>query len=69
MKVWTCTGFEGHYPVGTAAVVVAETVDQAVDFLNAELRHRGLSPSVTADKLKPLPTHAPGALVLADGDY
>ena len=69
MKVWTITGFEGHWPVGTAAVVVAETADQAAETLNAELRHRGLSPSAKAEGFDELQTHQRGAVVLCDGDY
>jgi hypothetical protein len=29
MGVWTCNNFEGLYPVGTAAVVVADTEEHA----------------------------------------
>jgi hypothetical protein len=69
VKVWTCTGFDGHYPVGTAAVVVAETAEQAADELNRELRRRGLAGDVTSDGMRELETETPGALVLADGNY
>jgi len=69
VKVWTCTEFAGHYPVGTAAIVVAETAEQAADELNRELRRRCLSGAVTHEQMREFETETPGALVLADGDY
>lgn len=69
MKVWTNTQFEGHWPVGVAAVVVADTRGQAAEMLNQQLTKRGLSPSATADQFDPLPTHTPLVAILRDGDY
>lgn len=69
MKVWTITGFDGHYPVGTAAVVVAETAEQAAAELNRELLERGLSGNVAPSTLRKLDTRTLGAVVLCDGNY
>ena len=69
MKVWTNTDFEGHWPVGVAAVVVADTAMQAAELLNNELQKRGLSRSATAEQFASLPTSRPMAVVLRDGDY
>ena len=69
MKVWTNTTFSGHYPVGTAAVVVAETAEQAAQLLQTALAERGLRGPVTADQFVLLPVDQPRAVVLLDGDY
>ena len=61
MRAWTCTTFEGHYHVGCAAVVVAETEAVALHWLVDELKSHGLSglrsDGATLDNtdLKPLP--------------
>lgn len=69
MKVWTNTRFPGHYPVGTAAVVVADTAGQAAEVLNDELERVGLGRPATADQFDRLPTTRHIARVLLDGDY
>lgn len=69
MKVWTNNKFHGHWPVGTAAVVVAETPEQAAEMLREELRGRGLIVQVLPEQFEPLDTDAPAARVLCDGDY
>ncbi len=65
MGVWTCNDFTGHWPVGTAAVVVAKNRDEAERLLAAELTARGLG---GAFNLEPLPS-GPYVRILADGDY
>lgn len=69
MKVWTNNKFHGHYPVGTAAVVVADTAGQAAEMLAAELKKVGLLAPVTEDQFEQLPTSRHGVRVLCDGDY
>ena len=69
MKVWVSTKIEGHYPVGTAVVVVAENEEQACAFLENELAAHGLPQAVTPDMLERVPLGLPGALVLNDGNY
>lgn len=67
--IFTCTGFLGFNPVGTAAVVVAESADSAVRILNRELRKRRLPGKVTPDMLTELSTIVPHAIILNAGDY
>lgn len=68
MKVFTCTTFEGCYPVGTAAVVVALDEAEAVRLLGLELAKRGLRLS-SDDIFMEIPLHQTAAIVLRDGDY
>lgn len=76
MRAWTCTDFEGHWPVGCAAVVVAESEAVALHWLVKELKNCGLTglasdgSELTNNNLKPLPIHG-GRLcrVLNDGNY
>lgn len=69
MKVWTNKKFSGHYPVGTAAVVVADTVEQAAEVLNDALETYGLSRTATPDQFEHLPTNRQTAMILCDGNY
>jgi len=69
MKVWLNTDFTGHYPVGTAAVVVADTAQQAAEMLNAALVEGGLTANSTPEQFTRLPTNSPRAVVLNDGNY
>lgn len=69
MKVWTNTKFEGHYPVGVAAVVVADTDMQAAEVLNQKLLAHGLKATAKAEQFERLPTTHQMAVVLCDGDY
>lgn len=52
MKLWTCTTFSGHWPVGTAAIVIANNVDYACIALEDDLRKQGLSQTITPDMLE-----------------
>ena len=69
MNVWINTVFEGRYPAGTAAVVVARTRQGAADLLNDELRAHGSAPRASADQFVRLRTDRAHAIVLCDGDY
>jgi hypothetical protein len=69
MQVWLNSRFKGHYQVGTAAVVVAETVEDAADILNDSLEACGLPRPATADQFVRLKINKPLAVVLADGNY
>lgn len=68
MKIYTNTSFTGHWPVGTAAVVRAETAEEAAEILNAELRRNGLRGDATAGEMDPMPP-GKGVVILNDGDY
>lgn len=69
MKVWITTEFKGFYPVGTSAVVVAESAESAATILNKELIDVGLPKSAEPRHFKRLPTNKPVAIILNDGDY
>ncbi len=68
MKVWSHNKFKGHWPVGTAAVVVAETREEAGFILNEELDRRGLR-FCDPDQFEEIPFEAGTVRVLCDGDY
>jgi hypothetical protein len=68
MKVFTCTTFEGRWPVGTAAVVVAPDESEARRLLGMELAKRGLRLD-RDDIFLEVPLHQTAAIVLRDGDY
>ena len=68
MRVFTCTDGTGHWPVGFAAVVVAETEDDARAQLNELMRADGLQ--ATGDEtLVPIDTGHVGGVLLVNGDY
>ena len=75
MRVFTCDDFKGHYPVGTAAVVVASDIAEARKLLDAELASRGLPqhdghPSrPTVPTLTQVYTSKPRVIILCDGNY
>jgi hypothetical protein len=71
MKVWTCNRFTGHYPVGCAAVVYAETQQEAVDILNASLKEQGLEGDAAIEDMELFPCHPQWVEVriLCDGQY
>jgi len=66
-KVFTCTDFQGHWPVGVSVVIVATDERHAKNLLARALRHDGL---VVGDfTVQELDTSHPWALLLNDGDY
>lgn len=69
MKLWTCTTFSGHWPVGTAAIVIANNVDYACIALEDDLRKQWLSQTITPDMLEQVKFDAPKVIVLNNGDY
>lgn len=69
MNVWTNTEFEGFWPVGVAAVVVADDAEEAALLLNDELKRVGLRPIANAKQFVRMPTHIKGAVILNNGDY
>lgn len=68
MKVFTCTSFTGHYPVGVSALIVAETEDEARTMLLEELRKEGL-PQKHKIYLTEIALEEKKAIVLQNGDY
>jgi len=69
MKVYFCTRFTGHYPTGTAAIIVAKSVEDAVTLINSELEAIGLKQEVTSADLVVVNTRKQSINILCDGDY
>lgn len=68
MKVFTARNFPGHWPVGTAAVIVAETKERALELLNIELANQSLEPAKEED-VEPVRTLKESCTILCNGDY
>lgn len=69
LKVFTNTGFEGHYPVGVAAVIVAKDKHDAAILLSNALFDAGLDPNVTEENMIEINLTEEYASVLCDGNY
>lgn len=69
MKVFTNNKFEGYYPVGSAAVVIAKDKDDAARLLSDKLFNIGLNPSVTSDSMIEVNIEESHAVILVDGNY
>lgn len=67
-RVFVASGFRGFNPVGTAAVIVAESPERALALLNQQLSAKGLAPA-ELHCLREMPTESEGCAVLCDGDY
>lgn len=68
MKLFYNRTFKGHWPVGTSAVVVAATAEDAATALEDELHSLGLSQSVSAQSMIELEMK-PQVVILQHGDY
>lgn len=68
MKVFVCTDFTGHWPVGTSAVMIASTIEEAGKLLRKELEKYGLDPN-DEFTLTEILTQEPKAVILNDGNY
>lgn len=71
MKVFYNTEFKGHYPVGTAALVVAENAATAAVLLRDELAKQGLDQEVLAAHMVELKLKDDKrqVIVLLNGNY
>jgi hypothetical protein len=69
MKLFSHTSFGGHYPVGVAAVVVAEDKKQAKSLLEADLKMAGLPQEISEDDLDEIGLESPKSIILNDGNY
>ena len=67
MRVFVCTDHAGHYPVGTASVVLAPTREDAERMLAVALAEKSLP--ALGFTLRELPATEPRAVVLCDGEY
>jgi hypothetical protein len=71
MRLFTCTDFTGHWPVGTAAIVLAADEDAARELLRALLAESGLGRQNENEPLKltEIDINTANAIILNDGNY
>jgi hypothetical protein len=69
MPVYTNNDFIGRWPVGSAAVVAADTPERAAELLSAELARIGLRQTVQASDMTPFDSGQESVAILCDGDY
>lgn len=66
MKVFTNKSFKGHWPVPTAAVVIADSRGEAAILLEDMLRSVGLEQRVEPQEMDEMTS---GVAILSNGDY
>lgn len=69
MKIWTNKEFHGFWPVGTAAVIIADTAEIATEKLNAALVEHGLKPTAEAKDMICFEYEDGNVRILNDGVY
>lgn len=69
MRVFYSNDFRGHWPVGTAAVIVARNLDEAYTLMLSKLIGMGLGKDQSDFTVHEVATDATGVIVLQDGDY
>jgi hypothetical protein len=69
MKVFTNRTFKGLWPVGTAAVVVADTQEEAAKMLEKELNLIGLRQTIDIESMVEVDTSNQLIIILNDGNY
>lgn len=69
MKIYTSIEFAGHWPVGTAAVIVANDCIQAAILLQQQLTIRGLMQIIDPARLVEIDIDEPCCFILCDGNY
>jgi hypothetical protein len=69
LRVFVNTKFDGHSPVGVAAVVFAEDAKEAAEQLIGELHTVGLPQTVDPADMVEICPNGPTAYVLCDGNY
>lgn len=67
-RVYACTNFRGHWPVGVASVVVAIDKREARRLLTQKLQEAGISVEDKLD-LSEIDLQNKGAVILNDGDW
>ena len=68
LKIYKCLDFEGHWPVGTAAVVIAPDKETARKLLSDDLKKQGLTLK-DSDEFHEIPHDKAASYVLHNGDY
>lgn len=71
MRLFSCTNFNGFYPVGVAAIIWAESPEKATEQLNESLRNRGLEGNSNVVDMHEIHTEGqdPFVTILNDGNY
>lgn len=69
MNVYTCTGFTGVQPTGTAALIMAPNKEYAKVLLERELASRGLKQEIKLENIVRVSTMISRVEILCDGDY
>lgn len=69
MRIFVNTRFEGHWPVGVAAIAFANSREEAAEQLSAELATAGLPQAVPVEHMAEIYPMGPTAYVLCDGNY
>ena len=68
MNVYTCTTFRGHWPVATAAAVVANNAEDAAHLLMGALA-AALPQRIEACEMVRVDIKRANVVILRDGDY
>ena len=69
MKLFYNKEFEGLYPVGTAAIVVAKDSTRAAQMLQAELEDKGMHQTVLPSSMVEFKGNKELVIIVNDGDY
>ena len=69
MKVFTNKTFDGFYPVGSAAVVIADNKEEAAGRLSHQLNHMGMLQSINPDDMIEVNVDSAKVIILCDGNY
>jgi hypothetical protein len=69
MKVFYNNSFQGHWPVGTSAIIIAKNEQEAKIILENKLEVIGLKQEVSLGDLVEVKTNKELAIILQDGEY
>ena len=70
LKIYTNNNFTGHWSVGTSAVVIAESPEEATEMLNKELKDgHHLDGDAEVEDMRELVIDRKKVVVLNNGDY
>lgn len=69
MKLFVNKTFSGFYPVGTSAVVIAKTKEDAAKLLSDKLKELHLDQEIAVKDMDELSMKTAGVFILQDGEY
>jgi len=69
MKVFTNNKFNGYYPVGSAAIIIASNKEEAAGRLSYQLNHMGLAQQINPDDMVEINIDSEKVIILCDGEY